>query len=127
MCGVRLTQEELKAHGEPNCPKCGNDGTPCAPADDCRVELNWHELRILTIWAMNHAEALDGASHRRVVTAICKRLEKQHPDKGPLTMAGEFKEMREAFGNVTVTGMQDFEEFVEVNGPGAVGHVPGAA
>lgn len=122
LCGARFTHDELEKHGEPSCPKCGYDGYPCTPAQDVKVILNWHELRILTIWAMNYAHDTGKVDLRRTVTAICKRLEKQYPDMAPLTMAGELKGLKDLPGieNVKVEGIQDFDEFVEVYGPGAV-------
>ena len=121
-CGARLTHEELEEHGLPSCPRCGYDGIPCDPADDCSLFLNWHELRILTIFAMHHANDLESIGPRQTVTAICKRLERQHPGKAPLTLAGEFKQLRDLpwVTNVEVRGTPDFDEFIEGNGPGAV-------
>ena len=48
-------------------------------------------------------------------------MAKQYPDKAPLTMAGEFKQIKElSYVTEFETNMPDFEEFIEVNGPGAV-------
>ena len=121
LCGVHLTSEELEAHGESSCPRCGYDGVPCSPDEDVSVDINWHEMRILTLWAMNYANERY-VKGRGVLTAICQRLQKQYPDMTPLTFAGEIKQVRELSGvsNVEVHGMPDFDEFVEVYGPGAV-------
>ena len=122
LCGVHVSHVELEAHGQPSCPQCGDAGVPCNPSDDVTVQVNWHELRILTIFAMHHAHSLTDIGPRRAVTAICQRLAKQYPDKAPLTMAGEFKQLKEISGvtDLEVRGMPDFDEFVEVYGPGAV-------
>ncbi len=71
-----------------------------SPKDDVIVKINWHELRILTIWATNYAydNNLSQAS-KAALYAIVERLEAQHPDKAerqPLTLAGEIKKLREA-------------------------------
>ena len=124
-CGVHLTQAKLDEHGLPSCPKCGYDGYPCVPADDVSVDINWHELRILTIWAMNYANDTEKPQLRQTVAAICRRLQGQYPDNTPLTMAGEFKQIAEMtkVTNMEVWGMPDFDEMVEVYGPGAVKQV----
>ena len=87
-CGARFTQEEIKGWG---CPKCGSQGVPCGVGEDTTVEINWHELRILVIWAENWAQhckrqASDDSSGKmpKTVTAIARRLEAQRPTFGPL-------------------------------------------
>ena len=57
---------------------------------------------------MYYADRLEGTGPRRTVTAICKRL------------AGELKDLRDTYGKVEMEGAQDFDDFVEVLGPGAV-------
>ena len=49
LCGARFTHAEVD--GADCCPKCGDKGIPCDPNDDVLVLVNWHELRILGIWA----------------------------------------------------------------------------
>ena len=60
------------------------------------VKINWHELRILTIWAENWASRCkeDNATMPVTVEAIARRLEKQYPKKTPLTLAGEVGQLR---------------------------------
>ena len=71
---------------------------PCAIADDVTIKINWHELRILTMWAHNFAaiRALDSDA-KRGLAAIIVRLEKQFPDKTPLTLAGEVRQLQEDY------------------------------
>ena len=43
------------------CPKCGTTSIPCDSSLDVTVKINWHELRILAIWAEFHANAAASA------------------------------------------------------------------
>ena len=92
-CGARFTDEEIHGWG---CPKCGSQGVPCGVEKDVTVEINWHELRILVIWAENWAQqckrrASDDSSEKmpKTVTAIARRLQAQRPTFGPLTLSEE--------------------------------------
>ena len=106
-CGHRpASVDDLPGLDE--CPGCGNAKPPCSSELDVAVEVNWHELRILGIWASNYAESLKETDQESsfVVNAILARLESQFPEFPPLTMAGELKQLRDAFGagNVMVAG-----------------------
>src|SRR3974390_2998828 len=90
-CGARFTQEEIEGWG---CPKCGSQSVPCDVDKDTTVEVNWHELRILVIWAENWAghcrrQEVDRSSKTMPVTvaAIARRLQGQRPSFGSLTLA----------------------------------------
>ena len=82
------------------CPKCGTKSLPCDPAQDLTVKINWHELRILCIWAefwANQSEATSqpDTSMRQTVYSIVRRLEIQQPDmKQPLTLGAELRELK---------------------------------
>lgn len=130
-CGVRLTQTEIKGWG---CPKCGNTGIPCSPDKDVFVEVNWHELRILTMWAENYAHfhaSKDGANDisknmPKIVYAIARRLEHQWPEMGALTFSGEIAELPElleqkgiSIGKIETNAPRSSP--VITLGPGAVG------
>lgn len=132
ICGARFTDAEIKGWG---CPKCGNKGVPCGTTGDVKVEVNWHELHILTCWAErwaehckpNGVEDTDGADMPKVVTAIARRLSQQHPELAQLTLAGEVASLPvklQEFG----MGIQGVSTNIPrpipipVNGPGAVGH-----
>lgn len=131
-CGARFTQEEIKGWG---CPECGSQGLPCDTKKDVTVEVNWHELRILVIWAENWAQhharkKTDNSSERMpaTVTAIARRLQGQHPTLGHLTLSGELASLPSDLakagievGSVETVGIEN-PLLLEVNGPGAVGH-----
>jgi predicted RNA-binding Zn-ribbon protein involved in translation (DUF1610 family) len=124
-CGGRFTDTEIE--GKFGCPACGSQGIPCATKNDVRVEINWHELRILTIWAENHAERMKGenATMPRTVMAIARRLQGQHPKLTPLTLAAEITELPqkvEGIGPIETHGIGKPQP-IPVNGPGAVGHI----
>jgi hypothetical protein len=74
---------------------------PMAIADDVTISINWHELRILTIWATNYAnDKFPNSDSRRNLQKIINRLHRQHPDRLALTLAGEMVELRKAYGKV---------------------------
>lgn len=92
-CGGRFAQEDIEGWG---CPECGSQGVPCDVVKDTTVEINWHELRILVIWAENWAQhharlKTDHSSEKmpRTISAIARRLQAQRPDFGHLTLSGE--------------------------------------
>lgn len=120
-CGQRFTDEELV--NAKACPACGSPGIPCAAANDVQVWINWHELRILGIWASNWADRFDDemADSRETLQAILMRLQNQHPDKDPLTLFGDIQkvqEMPEVSGKVEHNVSKP--PSILVNGPGAV-------
>lgn len=126
-CGKRFTAEDVvdaKA-----CPACGSDGVPCTTVQDVIVEVNWHELRCLGIWADNWCGA-QAQEARKTVQSILHRLERQYPTLTPLTMGGEIRQVREAIakGDLQASGIEQVggtpavELPVIVNGPGAVGY-----
>src|ERR1700722_7313992 len=133
VCGARFTQEEISGWG---CPKCKYQGVPCATSDDVRVELNWHELRILVIWAENYAQRCatnpapgdENLSMPSVVTAIARRLQRQHPTLTALTLSEEIAELprKLAEKDIHIGGIETHgigkPQPIPVNGPGAVGH-----
>lgn len=113
LCSSEFTNTQLK--GASACPKCGNEGLPMSPKQDVEIKVNWHELRILTIWAehwANHIKDAPDAKGQPVQTifAIAKRLQDQHPLMSPLTLSGEFEQLKAAYpgaevkGNITAGG-----------------------
>ena len=119
-CGKRFTSRELVAvHA---CPACGSKGVPCATSEDVQVFINWHELRILGIWATNWAARFDEtmSDSKLTLQGILGRLERQYPDNPPLTLFAELQLIRKSgeFGaietNVKPTPL------VPIYGPGAV-------
>jgi hypothetical protein len=126
-CGARFTQEEIKGWG---CPKCGSRGVPCGCDKDTSVEINWHELRILVIWAEQWARKASGDSSKTMpdtVHAIARRLQSQHPDFGHLTLSGEIASLPAdlAKAGIEIGSVETSipkPGLLPVNGPGAVGH-----
>lgn len=91
-CAAEFTDEEIQ--NASSCPACGTTGVPCSISQDTEVKINWHELRILTIWASNWAAAKCGESQQKTVNSIIERLEKQRKEDWPaLTILGEIKEL----------------------------------
>jgi len=111
-----------EAEGLTQCPQCGTRATPLADSEDVTIEINWHELRILGIFAERWAQEIkdeeqggSANSSQRTVAIICGRLQAQHPDRAPLTMSGEIASLRQMPGisNVEMTG--GFDEDEEAN------------
>jgi hypothetical protein len=73
---------------------------PCLIADDVEIEINWHELRILGIWADNWARKHCDASNVKTVAAILRRISDQYPDKKPLTLGTELQALANELGTV---------------------------
>lgn len=94
---------EAETVGADACPSCGRTGVPAAISDDVTVRVNWHELRILGIWAENWGNQLDRSDQSGpgdsglAVNAIARRLEAQHPDKPPLTLTAEIRQLQEQY------------------------------
>lgn len=82
------------------CPACGDKGVPMSISEDVTVKINWHELRILSIWAENWARKIQkddprSAGSLLTIMSIAGRLQNQHPDKAKLTLFSEVRELRE--------------------------------
>jgi hypothetical protein len=94
ICNQEFTKEDLK-HAS-SCPKCGNTGLPADSKDDVVIKINWHELRILTIWAENYARSIkdDKTKPQLTIACIARRIQKQYPDRTPLTLAGEIEQIK---------------------------------
>lgn len=107
LCSSDFTNSQLKSAKA--CPKCGEEGLPMSPQQDVEVKINWHELRILTMWAENWAnhikDTLDvKGSPIKSIFAIAKRLQDQHPLMSPLTLSGEFEQLKQAYPGSEVKG-----------------------
>lgn len=91
-CASEFAEDELV--GVSGCPTCGATGVPCAISEDVNVAINWHELRILGIWASWWAEAkFKDQSGHRTLRSIIARIEAQHPEKPALSFGGELKQI----------------------------------
>lgn len=102
-CQAEFSEAEIK--GVSCCPGCGSKGVPCLIADDVTVKINWHELRILSCWAERWAMHIEAQATSSLVTLDCivQRLQKQHPDKVPLTIRGETEQLRQKYPDVKLT------------------------
>lgn len=96
-CGVAIPT----FHGLTCCPNCGSTGKPCGYENQVQVSINWHELRLLCIWAerwaCQHGEK--DPSMPATVYAIAGRLQEQHENmtaQAPLTLNGEFARLKDA-------------------------------
>ena len=104
---VRCRSEfgELAIKGATACPACGDPGIPMSPDNDVSISINWHEIRILTIWAefwANHNKDKH-PSMIDAVFAIAAHIQDQFPDKGPITLSGEIREVKDAFPDNKIT------------------------
>jgi len=112
ICGTEFSNDEIP-EGTSKCPNCGTKSLPCAIIDDVNIKINWHELRILTIWSENWARQIDRTDSKDEksllsVMTIAQRLQKQFPDKTPLTLFSEMRELRKHFGEKNiVTDLDD--------------------
>jgi predicted nucleic acid-binding Zn-ribbon protein len=107
-CNKSFTKEDLV--GASGCPACGTRNLPMSPDQDVTININVHELRILGIWAENHAVGEDNRhlddpnweSMKESVNIIAERIEDQLRAIGkhaPLTLSREVKELQKQFGN----------------------------
>ena len=107
LCGKEFSDDELK--DAIKCPNCGTMSLPCAISDDVEIKINWHELRILVIWAENWARHSDnndnGDNDNNVreekmllsIMTIAERLQRQFPDKTKLTLFSEIRKLRKEY------------------------------
>ncbi len=86
------------------CPACGNNKSPADADDTVTITLTVHELRVLTIWASNYAEAIkdmpDCEDSPAVVYGILDEITKF--TDAPLSLRQEFADLRSEVGDVTV-------------------------
>jgi len=103
---IRCTQcaaefSDAEAEGITRCPKCGDPSVPMLISDDVTVKVNWHELHVLCVFAENWARKVDEdmkddspIKHLLNIMCIAERLQRQHPDKAPLTLFSEIRQLR---------------------------------
>lgn len=133
-CGARFPLAQVaKANA---CPKCHSPGVPCAASQDVYVEVNWHELRIMAIWAENFigeyvSDPKTEKSMRNCLGAIASRLQRQvAPTFPPLLFSQEMAQLPQELAKAGINaklvaigpGMPRAPGPMQVNGPGAVGH-----
>lgn len=104
-CRAEFTGDDPTLIGATSCPSCHADSTPMDTCQDTSININWHELRILTIWASNYVRVagLTGGS-TKTLDIIIKHLEaqRQSPDWPALTLMGEVAELRNAGYDATL-------------------------
>lgn len=112
MCGSEFSDAETE--GFENCPKCHTSHLPMAISEDVDLKINWHEIRILTIWAENWAKQCDKSKKEEnmlyIIMCIAERLQHQYPDKTPITLFSEIRELRKHYD---VTSDVDDDEQLE--------------
>ena len=104
-CREEFTREQ--ASGRSSCPNCGTASLPMVIADDVEIRINWHELRILGIWASNYARRHGHGDSRKALATILHSIAMQHPERAassPLTLAGEIGILRRAAESGDLTG-----------------------
>lgn len=82
----------------PCCPNCGSTGVPADTEDRCTIDITWHELRVLVIWAERWAS--HDVEMLRVLYGITDRIHAQHLDAPPITFLGDLTQLRERYGDV---------------------------
>ena len=110
-CGFKV--DSFK--GLNGCPSCGDVGVPCTDKNQVQVSINWHELRILCMWA-EHWQGQMKDKPTKVVYAIAKRLSAQFPERDPLTMAVEIGDVMKEFPDLSVLDPKLRENIIEQTG-----------
>lgn len=86
-------------YDKPGCPGCGDTGIGALEEDIVTIKITWHELRVLVMWAEKFS-LRQGRS--KIVYGIADRIILQHPERIPLTLAGEIAQLKEMFGEKNV-------------------------
>lgn len=103
VCEWSCTREYARNNNLQRCPNCGHEGVPCDPKEDVNITINWHELRILTMFAEKWAGQLDNIGSIKAVAAIAKRLKAQYPEKSGLLLFEDVKELQDALPDVEIS------------------------
>lgn len=109
-CRAEFSEREIMQNTTGGCPKCGTHGVPMAVSQDTEVKINWHELRILIIWAENwerHVHAKQWQSEDGlgvgVVASIARELSRFRKEGWPaLTLFGEIEELKKEYPGLQV-------------------------
>lgn len=99
-CRSEFTKAEIENISA--CPTCGTRTPPCSVSDDVDLKINWHELRILTMWAERWAQRIgqEYPDTLQTLKAITRSLEKQYPLNNKLTLTGELKELKQEYPEI---------------------------
>lgn len=102
ICRNQFTDEQIKS--AKICPICSENSVPADPRVRVKLDITKHELRILTIWASNHANEIDlraGIKQGpKLIAGIIHGIREQVPDVGPLTLDEEIGMLRKNFPGV---------------------------
>lgn len=106
-CYAEFSEQEL-ATITGGCPKCGTESLPMDPAQDIMLPINWHELRVLTMWASRWCDSNKMNDHTiEMFNSLLKRLRKHRPAGGAgLTLVEEFKELQQEHPNAELLDSQ---------------------
>lgn len=98
-CRSEFTEAEI--FEATSCPRCGTASVPQSICQDVTVSINWHELRILCMWAENWANEKCETGSKKALASIIAALEEQRPDGSfpSLTLRGELQELADC-GNI---------------------------
>lgn len=116
-CREEFTEGQI--NGAQACPNCGDTGNPMAIAQDVTISINWHELRILCLWADNWARTAQGMSDqsRRALASIIRTLMQFRPTSAPaLTLFGEISELQNTFPGASLVADDGTEIVPPVSG-----------
>lgn len=118
ICRKEYTGEELETQPpekQGKCPNCEATGLPEYTIHDVQVTLNWHELRILCIWAKNWQEnmPLDRKEEAgRCLESIFNLIRLHRPENTPgLTLQDEMKELAITHGPVELSNGNEVQVF----------------
>jgi DNA-directed RNA polymerase subunit RPC12/RpoP len=101
-CRAEFTDAEIA--GATSCPTCGTRGIPQELKHDVMVPLNWHDYRILSIWAENwwshiSKDYTPEELRHHPLNGIFSVIRKYRPDDAPgLTLRDELEEIATTTG-----------------------------
>lgn len=108
-CRSEFTDKEIQIASE--CPACGTKSIPCLISEDVSIKINWHELRVLTMWAEKWVMAAADEEALTTITAITHALEKQYPLHTPLTLSKEIQQLMQRYPELGTETFQEAEEY----------------
>lgn len=115
-CRIEIPEAETK--GLSCCPNCRSNSIPMHSDDDIEIKINWHELRILVMWAERWAIQADENAKKegrpldynfsavKSVYSIAETIVEQYQtlnEKSPLTLAEDIGKLREKFPDAKTT------------------------
>ena len=67
--------------GLSSCPMCNSTSIPCSWKDQVNISINWHELRIIIMWAENWWNKTKKEEQMNPVFGVAERIRKQYPER----------------------------------------------